>query len=275
MIQLGNNNLGKNVNFRLFLKKFTFIFLIWTCFSYNYVGKFPKSLGNIQEQDKAWNINFNRLLANHEQKRELERKRFREKLPDRRPYKEKRNVTDNISAYSHVKNIGSNYFDIYVKNYKNRYMKKKGISKLDCYYENKVFKKLCHFDDITANMKNDRKSLKNFLFKKYGLKIILFVLLPAIGFIYPTVFGISENYPGIVGKCNDNNHNTGNHHTENGNCGYRWLHINNVLIEKVGHFNAIFSFIMSIIFLLISIYILVKIIKYEKITAGKYKMSVR
>ncbi|KMZ89850.1 hypothetical protein PVMG_06208 [Plasmodium vivax Mauritania I] len=131
-------------------------------------------------------------------------------------------------------------------------MKKKGLFKLDCYCENKVFKKLSHFDDVTEKIKNDRKSLKKFLFKKYGLKIILFVLLPAIGFIYPMVFGINDDNPGIVGKCNDSD-----------------------IIEKYGQFNAIFSFIISIIFLLISIYIFVKIIKYEKLTAGKYKMSVR
>ncbi|VUZ99856.1 Plasmodium exported protein, unknown function [Plasmodium vivax] len=238
-------------------------------------GKFSKSLENIQEQNKSWNIKFNRLLSYSEQQRDLERKRFREKLPDSRTYKGKRNVPDNTSAYSHVKNIGSNHFDIYLKNYKSRYMRKKGLSKLDCYYENKLFKKLSHFDDITENMKYDRKRLKKFLFKKYGITIILFFLIPAIGLIYPIVFGVRNDCPGIVGICSTSGHNVEKYHEKNDGCPYRWLYTNKDLIENIGYINGIFTIILSIIILLVYIYILLKIKKYEKITAGKNKISVK
>ncbi|KMZ88917.1 hypothetical protein PVBG_06292, partial [Plasmodium vivax Brazil I] len=76
-----------------------------------------------------------------------------------------------------------------MKGYKDRYMKKKGLSKLDCYYENKVFGKINHIRDIAEKMHNDKKRWKKFFLKKYGIVLMLFALIPAIGLIFPILFG--------------------------------------------------------------------------------------
>ncbi|SCA81882.1 Plasmodium exported protein, unknown function, partial [Plasmodium vivax] len=234
---------------------------------------FGKSLENIYKQDNIFIIKFNRLLAKHDIKRELEHKSISEKLPDRRTYKSKRNVYDNLSAYYGVKSNASNNVDIYMKNYKKRYMKKKGLSKLDCYCENKVFRKFNNICDIGTKMQYDEKRANKFFLKKYGIGIILFALLPAIGLIFPIIFGISNGSRGLIDYCLDQKHGTSDpsHHscTKIGLTGYKDI------IDQVSYAPLLFSFIMISIVILFIIYILIKVVKYERLKAGKGKMSIK
>ncbi|KMZ82400.1 hypothetical protein PVIIG_05571 [Plasmodium vivax India VII] len=154
---------------------YAYRYYIIICF-YIIQGTLYKSKENINENHKISNTNFFRLLARHEQHRELRDTRFREKLPDRNLHKNKRNVSDHIPIYSEVRSKASNNFDIYMKGYKDRYMKKKGLYKLDCYYENKLFGKINHIRDIAQKMHNDKKRWKKFFLKKiwYSSYVICF-----------------------------------------------------------------------------------------------------
>ncbi|SCA81705.1 Plasmodium exported protein, unknown function, partial [Plasmodium vivax] len=241
---------------------------------------FNKVLEYKYEKGIRLNVKFNRLLARHEHERGLERKSLREKLPDRIPYKEKRNVSDNITAFSHVKKIGSNNIEQYMNNYKHRHGKKKGLSKLDCYYENKVFGKFNHICDIAKNMQYDKKRSKKFLYRKYGIGLFLFALLPAIGLIFPILFGWGDN-PGVWGICiKDHFSNlqtfkhkdTGDKYTQ---CTSQWLYKHKDVINIMGCVNTAFSCIMVTIVLLVFIYIIAKVVKYERIKSGKRKMKRR
>ncbi|SCA60823.1 Plasmodium exported protein, unknown function [Plasmodium vivax] len=268
MVDLRNYNFVKNVNFTVFLKIFTFIFLTW--------GTFSKSLENKYKNNKILNVKFCRLLARYEQKRELRDTRFKDKLPDRDLHKNKRNVSDHIPTYSEVRSKASNNFDVYMKGYKDRYMKKKGLSKLDCYYENKVFGKINHIRDIAEKMHNDKKRWKKFFLKKYGIVLMLFALIPAIGLIFPILFGGGE-MPGIYGFCKISNHfnSSTKQHTETaGNdCPKKWLYESKDTINIGGYISYIYMFTMSITVLLFVSYILIKFIKYERIKAEKCKMN--
>ncbi|SCA83731.1 Plasmodium exported protein, unknown function, partial [Plasmodium vivax] len=238
-----------------------------------------KSLENTYEQYGTSNTKINRLLARHEQLRELERTKLREKLSHSRPYTENTNVSDNIKTYSHVKRNDSNNIDLYMKNYKRRYGKKRGLSKLDCYYENKVFGKINHICDIAEKMQYENKSAKKIFLKKYGISLILFSLLPVLGFIFRILFGINRKMPGILGPCTDDHFDTSNniHLTTPGykNCPTVWIESKSKLIESLQCANFIFTIIMFSIVILFIIYILIKVIKYEKIKAGKGKMNIK
>ncbi|SCA82146.1 Protein of unknown function, putative, partial [Plasmodium vivax] len=241
---------------------------------------FSKSIENINEHHKISNKNYFRLLSKHEQHRELRDTRFKDKLPDRNLHKNKRNVSDHISTYSEVRSKASNNFDIYMKGYKDRYIKKKGLYKLDCYYENKIFGKINHIRDIAEKLHNDKKRCRNFFLKKYGIVLILFALIPAIGMIYPIVFGIDKNYIGIAGVCPNSEHFTGSNpqtHTNTGSedCDYNWLYVKVDLIKSFGNVSYTFLFTTTIIVLSIICYIFIKLRKYEKLKAGKCKMNVK
>ncbi|SCA83360.1 Protein of unknown function, putative [Plasmodium vivax] len=166
------------------------------------MGTFSKSLENQYKYDKILNVKFCRLLASYEQKRGLRDTRFKDKLPDRSLHKNRINEPDHIPTYSSVRSKASNNVDLYMKNYKDRYMNKKGLSKLDCYYENKLFNKFNHMCDIAEKMRNNKKRLKRFFLKKYGIGLIIFALLPSLGLIFHIFFGVGEN-PGIYGICQE------------------------------------------------------------------------
>ncbi|KMZ93245.1 hypothetical protein PVMG_06145 [Plasmodium vivax Mauritania I] len=267
MVQLSSKILGKKVNFAVLMKKLTFVFLTWTCFSYIDMGTFSKSLENKYEHDKILNISFYRLLARHEQHRELRDTGFKDKLPDRSLHKNKRNVSDHIPTYSEVRSKASNNFDLYMKNYKERYMKKKGLSKLDCYYENKLFCKFCHIRDIAEIMQNDKKRWKNFFLKKYGIGLILFSLIPALGFIDYILFGVDDWGEGIIKLCNVSGHDS-----STASCPK--LHKDNweTPLKYICFFNMLFTVTMMIIVLSFVIYTWLKVTKYVRLKSGKYKI---
>ncbi|SCA81914.1 Plasmodium exported protein, unknown function, partial [Plasmodium vivax] len=240
-------------------------------------GTFSKSIENINKHHKISNTNFFRLLAKYEQHRELRDTRFREKFPDINLHKNKRNVSDHIPIYSEVRSKASNNFDIYMKGYKDRYMKKKGLYKLDCYYENKLFGKFDHMCDVAEKMRNDKKRVKRFFFKKYGIGLIIFALLPSLGLIFHIFFGVGKN-PGIYGICKENTHfSTTNEHTKpaGDTCQYKWLYEKIDTIETYGYISYIYMASLIIIVLLTVSYIFIKFIKYEKLKAGKCKMNIK
>ncbi|KMZ96459.1 hypothetical protein PVNG_05444 [Plasmodium vivax North Korean] len=159
-----------------------------------------------------------------------------------------------------------------MKNYKKRYMRKKGLSKLDCYCENKVFSKFNNICDIGKKMKYDEKRSKSFFLKKYGINPFLFTILPAIGLIFPIIFGVSGKSKGLMDYCLDQAHKEGKPHNS---CSKIGLIDYEDIINQVSYAPLIFSFIMISIVILFIIYILIKIIKYEKLKAGKGKMNIK
>ncbi|KMZ95943.1 hypothetical protein PVMG_06170 [Plasmodium vivax Mauritania I] len=69
-------------------------------------------------------------------------------------YKLEKDKGTNIT-YVQLKQGRSNHFDEYLKSYKNRYSKKSGLKKLDCYLENKLFNKVDYIQKIAQSLQND------------------------------------------------------------------------------------------------------------------------
>ncbi|KNA00883.1 hypothetical protein PVNG_06133 [Plasmodium vivax North Korean] len=277
MVQLSSKILGEKINLVALFKNFTFAFLTWRSLAYYDVGTFSKSIENINEHHKIWNTNCSRLLARHEQQRELKDTPFRHNLPDRNLPKNIRNVSDHIPTYSEVRRKASNNFDVYMKNYKDRYMKKKGLSKLDCYYENKLFSKFCHIRDISERMQNDKKRWKKLFLKKYGICLIIFSLIPALGLIFHILFGI-DGMPGIYGLCRGGHFKTVDGVTthkeklkDGSVCPRKRFYDSKDTLTKFEYVNFIFTLIAITIVVFVVFYILIKVIKYENIKSGKGK----
>ncbi|SCA83565.1 Protein of unknown function, putative, partial [Plasmodium vivax] len=224
------------------------------------------SLENMYKQNKTWNTKFNRLLETKERQSKLKQSILREKLPDKRSCKEKSNVSPNISTYSHVKRNGSNNIDVYMKNYKDRYGKKKGLYKLDCYYENKIFKKIDYIYDLEKRMRNDRKSFKKNILQKFGFPLIFFTLIPFCGIVFPIIF---NGYIPIVNVCYK-----GHEHTNTCKDYLELLFTKEQWKIFVPLYTALLS-LLTILVLSIYFYILIKVLKYERLKCGKGKMSIK
>ncbi|SCA83396.1 Plasmodium exported protein, unknown function, partial [Plasmodium vivax] len=235
------------------------------------------ALENQEQQNKYLYTNLSRLLSKHEIQWELERSNFRDKLSDHTTERRKKYITGDISSYSQLKKKGLNDFEVYMKNYEHRYAKKKGLSKLDCYCEKKVFDNIQRLYGIGEKLRNEKKCFKKYFLKKYGIGFILIALIPALSFIFYILFGVPSWGRGIFTLCSDNAHmgkNTKGHLINpRGGCEKIWLYKYRKSIKYFGGSLIIFSIIMAIIVLIV-IYAIFKVIKYERLKSGKDKICV-
>ncbi|KMZ87782.1 hypothetical protein PVBG_05034 [Plasmodium vivax Brazil I] len=267
-------SLRDNVKFVVLLKFFTYIFLIWN--SNNHLWLCDNALEMKFKLVRTFNASFYRLLAKHELKNDLYKTHVRQNYADYGMNKNIKKDTENKSTYSHVKRGGLNELDAYRKGYKQRYSKKKGLAKLDCYCEKKVFDKFNNMCDIAEKLKNNTMRAKKKILKKYGIGLIIFALIPAIGLIFPTLFG-DGHMKDIYGLCKEDHYSDpkdfNTHKTDSTykDCTTKWIYEDQGVLDKIHYANMIFSFIMIIIVVSVIIYILIKFIKYEKIKYGKNK----
>ncbi|KMZ76682.1 hypothetical protein PVIIG_05722 [Plasmodium vivax India VII] len=186
---------------------------------------------------------------------------MREKLSDNSLDNRKKNVTKNASKYSHVNGIESNNFEAYMKDYKRRYRKKNGLFKIDCYCEKRVLDKINHLYGFGEKLQKKKR------FKKYFIISISIALIPALGLIYPMLFGVKEWGEGIIKYCVHDSHKPGG--TAHANCEKTILYDYKEILQNIGDANYfIFPFI-GVIILLLFIYILIKVIKYRRLISGK------
>ncbi|SCA83729.1 Plasmodium exported protein, unknown function, partial [Plasmodium vivax] len=238
---------------------------------------FNKSLEIKSVQDKALNISFKRLLAKGEPQREFENTRNRKGLADNIVCKGKtKYISENISRFSHKNDKGLNNFDVYMKNYNRRYSQKKGLSKLDCYYEKKIFDKFQNICELAKKANYDKKRCKKLFFKKYGIGLILFILLPLLGFIFPILFWSEEDKPALINFCTEEKHaQSSSRRTHDHTCNCYPLLISEKALLVIDRFNTVFFAIIAIINAAIIIYVLIKVLKYERLNSKKVKMRIQ
>ncbi|KMZ82407.1 hypothetical protein PVIIG_06004 [Plasmodium vivax India VII] len=269
---LGYYSIKNNVNFVVLLKFFTYLLLIWN--QNNDVGHLDKSLEKKYKSDISLDMNFNRLLAKHDVQRELKYSRQGANFSNVAMNKNTKNVLKDTSSYGQLSKKGKTGLDVYMNDYKRRYRKKKGLSKLDCYCEKKVFNKIHHLYEIAEKMQNDEKRLKKFFLKKYGLVFILFALLPALGLIFPILFGGKEKGKALINLCTKEEHLKGerSHVTS---CASIYSSIDQTAFDNIGLSNYVIFSIIGAIVSIFFIYIVIKLIKYERLKSRKGKMSAK
>ncbi|SCA83369.1 Plasmodium exported protein, unknown function, partial [Plasmodium vivax] len=229
-----------------------------------------RSLDKRTKIDEILEIYFQRSLAKHEYKKNLESSRMKERLPDHRIHTEIKNKK-NISTYGHLNKEGLNKLDAYKKSYKNRYAKKKWLAKLDCYCEKKVFDKLDNLYKMAEILHYDKKSLTKKLYNKYGIRFIIFAIVPLLGLIIPILF--NENNL-IIKVCETGCSN----HTERTGSHYKTHYLSSITSDdwkKFIIFHDVFFAVLCIIIPLLIIYSFIKFIKYESLKVGKCKMNAK
>ncbi|KMZ76722.1 hypothetical protein PVIIG_05895 [Plasmodium vivax India VII] len=220
-------------------------------------------------------IRYNRLLTKRDFQKGLENKILRDDLHGYEKNKEIK-TEKAISTYGSLKPEGLNYYDTYKKNYKKRYSKKKGLAKLDCYCEKKVFDKIDNILKLADKLQNDKKYFKKKIRNKYIIPFIVFGLLPLLGVILPILFWESnplfKNY--CFNDCKETHGSSKSDITEIHNDKKRDLFPfdeNTFVIFKV--LNYIYLCVTLIIAIMVPIYVLWKFIKYEGLKAGKSRMN--
>ncbi|KMZ94648.1 hypothetical protein PVMG_02537 [Plasmodium vivax Mauritania I] len=218
--------------------------------------------------DITIDINFRRSLARHDFQKNLDNSSLREKLPNYRNHRGKKKQ-DDISSYGHLNRAGLNDLDNYMKGYNNRYSKKKGMAKLDCYCEKKIFDKIDYINKIAEKLENNKKSYKKNICNKFVFKFILFAFSPLLGLIFPILFkGESEN-DAIIIWCKDG-------HEGDEPCRFfPVIHAPEDVAFAVKYINHVIFYLLLTIVIFVIIYSFIKLLKYEKLKAGKGKMKAK
>ncbi|KMZ96051.1 hypothetical protein PVNG_05940 [Plasmodium vivax North Korean] len=195
------------------------------------------------------NICFKRYLAEYEGETNINKTGLYKNSPYDLENKGTSNYDDNVSVYGNMKNRDSKKLKIYKTAYKHRYAKKKGLSKLDCYYENKIFDKLDGIFLLAKNMNDDKKGFIKKICKRYGLTVGLFLIIVLTA--------------GMINVLN----------------GCKVMDVlpkENYVLKVLSHVGyCILLDILPITIFLVLVYITIKITKYKRLKAGKGKMCIK
>ncbi|KMZ94942.1 hypothetical protein PVMG_06113 [Plasmodium vivax Mauritania I] len=232
------------------------------------------------ERDGSWNISFNRLLAKHELINDSYKTYAGQKYANYGTNKNIRSEAEKKSTHSQIRGDGINNFYAYMKDYKNRYAKKKGLAKWDCYYEKKVLNKINNMYEITDNIRNNNKLYNKIIYNKYLIRLILFCLLPCIGLLMPLFF---NKYNPLLKKfcfsdCDESTHQAAGGKTIDQVHDEKGLFFASISYEHfkiIETLNTVFVSLLLIIVSIVVFYILLKYIKYARLRAGKGKMSLK
>ncbi|KMZ77381.1 hypothetical protein PVIIG_06271 [Plasmodium vivax India VII] len=262
MIILKSTHKNQNMKFLFLIKIVSFIILTWIYPYYNNQNTISNSLENGNELNITLDVRTHRSLAKSEQENELDNKRLNHKTSN---YGENHKVLyindnkNNNNTYEKVKRVRPNHMETYLKSYNSRYTKEKGIKKLDCYCEKKIFKSIYKISKL-AEQKNISKSrIKRIIFTKYGLLLFITSLLPLLAFAIPA----DVWKPHLELKCKAENGTVDPYKVVHAECKYTEIVDNS--------YRFIYIFTSTIIVLLLIIYIYIKIKKYMRIKSGMLK----
>ncbi|VVA00167.1 Plasmodium exported protein, unknown function [Plasmodium vivax] len=257
----------------ILLNIFAFIFFLWIHDPYIELCNFDKYIDEKCNAYKTFDIIFPRSLAKHVHEKDLHNTNLRKNILNHVKDTKVKNLEENRPTYSKIKKNESSNIDIYMKEYKSRYEKKKGLYKLDCYCEKKLFDKFDYLHKIAEKRNNCRTSFMEKTLNRYGCRLFIFSLIPLVGLIFPALFCKEEGEGNpLISFC------THPSHSESGD--YKDCKAEIVSETTLAYLNItnylnriIFSFIIPTIYFSMIIYGFIKVVKYERIKSGKEKMS--
>ncbi|GAW84133.1 hypothetical protein PGO_001270 [Plasmodium gonderi] len=160
-----NSTYGMNKS----LDSLIFLTLMITCLS-----QILYTLGEYMIRNKYENI----IL---EKKREIKEK-YEIKANEKKEIKQKKKEDKAEKKKQKIEKLKD--LETYINEYNDRYAKRIGLGKMDCYCEKKIFDAI---DKIDKAGKNDNKKLKKKIHSKYGFCFVTTCLIPLLGVILPVL----------------------------------------------------------------------------------------
>ncbi|KNA01601.1 hypothetical protein PVNG_05966 [Plasmodium vivax North Korean] len=247
------------------IKIVTLIIFIWIYHTKDDNSNFGNFIGKKNNDVKILDLALHRSLSKHGFNEEPERRKLKERLTYDRDMKSAKTGWDGMSTYKTLKKGEFSQLELYKKNYKKRYTKKKDLKKLDCYWEKKIFDKIEKINVIAGKTQSRKMRFIKKILNKYTILLFLFALLPALGGIIPELFGDkkpSNRFMNVYFRqCKGK---SGFYST----CPNKFYHVPPELGNATFYINNTFFFVSIISFISITVYIAVKIIKYQFLKNG-------
>ncbi|SCA83370.1 Protein of unknown function, putative, partial [Plasmodium vivax] len=117
-----------------------------------------------------------------------------------------KDIRGSSEIHDKVKKDTSNSMHAYIKKLEHGYHNKKGLKRLDCHYEKKLFHEMYKLDTIAGHMKSKNSYFKKVIWKRYGLRFVIFSLVVLFGIVTSILGYISTiNNPPTNISCKTNN----------------------------------------------------------------------
>ncbi|SCA81721.1 Protein of unknown function, putative, partial [Plasmodium vivax] len=162
-----------------------------------------KTIENGNKVNISLDIRAHRLLAKHVYEREMPTRGLQNKVSYNRDNFKLVNDKGNNNTFEQLKQSRTNYMDDYLKSYKKRYSKKRGLKKLDCYYERVLFNKFNKIKKLVERKNSSKSKIVSIICSKYGLPLILLSLLPILALKIPELL-IKKVHGDDFSKCKYN-----------------------------------------------------------------------
>ncbi|CAI7723890.1 Protein of unknown function, putative [Plasmodium vivax] len=244
-------NMKDSLKLVVLLKFFTFMFLIWN--PKNDSCLLSKDLETKFKHDRSSSTSFNRLLTKQKYREELDDLNLGGNLVDYETPPNIENEEEVITTYEYLKKMRPINLFSYKKGYKDSYSKKKGLAKLECYCENKLFQRIDELYELADSMKKYKSSFRKALIKKYR-KHIFFTIFFYIFAVLICIKKVLINKYNVIPRIN--------FHDE----------VVNHLMTIIG---GILVYVVPTILSLVIIYISIKSLQYESLKAGRGKMNIK
>ncbi|KMZ77091.1 hypothetical protein PVIIG_06328 [Plasmodium vivax India VII] len=249
-------HIKENLELCFFLNILTIIILMWIYHPHDDVFTYGSIIENKNKSGSSLKICFNRHLAEYEVENKLDRRELYKNSSYNFENNGIGNCDDYVSIYGSMKYRDSKKLKLYKTGYMHRYSKKKGLSKLDCYYEKKVFDAMDTINDLEKTWQGDKKSFNKKILKKYGFCFIIPSICVLPGLIIEILYILKLIH--IKSSCPSGK---GPHDT----C--------QTIADTIAILNTLVFSLLSILVISGIIYVLIKIVKYERLKKGKGKMN--
>ncbi|KMZ86071.1 hypothetical protein PVMG_06141 [Plasmodium vivax Mauritania I] len=204
-----------------------------------------------------------RLLAKHKYQNEIPSRIFQYKVSyNSDNYKLEKG---NNNTLDQLKKGSSNHVDDYLKSYKNRYSKKKGLSKLDCYCEKVLFNKFNEIKKLVEHKNYSKNKIVSIICLKYSLPFLLLTFIPLFELAMPKMVLFKVHSEKLI------------------DCHFFYDTKDKREVKSVSHYDCdfydvkapflpyVFLIISAAIILSLIIYIYIKFLKYKRINLGMLK----
>ncbi|KMZ88824.1 hypothetical protein PVBG_05620 [Plasmodium vivax Brazil I] len=266
MAIIKSNHMNHNTKYIFFTKIVTFLILSWIYQCTKHENELSSSLENGNKVNISVDIRTHRLLAKHEYQNEMPTRGLQNKVSYNKDNYKLEKGTRNNNTFQQLKQSGTNYVDDYLKSYKKRYSKKRGLKKLDCYYEKVLFGSFNKLKKHVEHKNSSKSKILSIICSKYGLPLILLSLLPLIALKIPEVL-IKKVHGDDFSKCKYTNTGSPNE--------FKAQKLSHDICPKVDikdpYLKYIYVFILIFITFALIIYTYIKILKYNRIYAGMLK----
>ncbi|SCO70732.1 Protein of unknown function, putative, partial [Plasmodium vivax] len=230
-------------------------------------SNFGNFIGKKNSDVKILDLVLHRSLSKYGFKEEPERRKLKGRLTYDRDMKRAKTDWDEMYTYNMLKKGEFSQLELYKKNYKKRYNQKKGLKKLDCYWEKKIFDKIEHVNILSEKTESRKKSFIKIILNEYTLFFLfLLTFIPFLGRIIPAMFFDKKPkdrvWRMIIGDCTKKKDDGSNE------CKGGFYHIPLDSWKAMIYLNEIISSTLLIVVISIFIYTCIKVLKYKLLKEG-------